>query len=150
MQARESDADDRLRVVSEFVFLQALRQTFKRMMPLQVQDGSIAIGPAECQRGDRLYVILGCPVVLALRGNSQLGHRVLGPCSYKGYAWGQAFYGPLPEGWTAMREIVTGLVWFVSEDGSKQKCQPRTATRKPISGWIEEEDDGGSRRWHGG
>lgn len=53
MQARESDSDHRLRVVSEFLFLQALRQTFKRMMPLQLQDGSIAIGPAECQSSDR-------------------------------------------------------------------------------------------------
>lgn len=147
MQAHESDADDGLRVVSEFVFIQALRQTFKCMMPLQLQDGSIAVGPAECQSGDRLYVILGCPVVLALRGDSQLGYHVLGPCSYRDYTWGQAFYGPLPEGWAAMRDIVTGVVWFVSEDGSKQKYHPRAATRKPVLGWIEEEDDDGCPRW---
>lgn len=46
-----------------------------------------------------------------------------------------------------MREIVTGVVWFTNEDGSKQRYHPGAATRKPAPVWIEKQDDERCRSW---
>ena len=68
---------------------------------LIVTDGprSIGLAPNTCREGDRIAVFLGCPSPMVLREKEDGNYLVLGECYVHGLMNGEAFLGPLPDGW---------------------------------------------------
>ncbi|KAF8860397.1 HET-domain-containing protein [Acephala macrosclerotiorum] len=65
-------------------------------------EGYIGLGPASARPGDRVMVILGCPVPILLRpvpGRREY-YQVVGECFVDGLMAGEGLLGPLPPDWT--------------------------------------------------
>lgn len=61
----------------------------------------VGLGPRVLKRGDRLCVLLGCHVLLALRPvhDDSAMFQVVGTCHIDSLRTGEAFLGPLPNHW---------------------------------------------------
>ncbi|EEU33466.1 uncharacterized protein NECHADRAFT_98482 [Fusarium vanettenii 77-13-4] len=65
-----------------------------------LEGGYVGLAKRAVQAGDRIAIILGCAVPMALRPTSTGAFQVLGPCFVHGIMDGEALLGPLPSGWT--------------------------------------------------
>ncbi|KAH6677902.1 hypothetical protein F5X68DRAFT_213396 [Plectosphaerella plurivora] len=82
------------------------------MGPLQrgmigiTENGHLARVPKTAEKGDIFCVLPGCPSTLLLRPAPKVedgkGHAVVGEAYLDGYMNGEALFGTLPEGWSAV------------------------------------------------
>jgi hypothetical protein len=68
----------------------------------QTTEGYIGVSPTKFESGDRIAVLPGLSVAIALRPVANLPDtfRIVGPCYLQGVMHGEGLLGPLPEGWS--------------------------------------------------
>jgi hypothetical protein len=71
----------------------------------QTMEGYIGVSPTRFEIGDRIAVLPGLSVAIALRPvvNSLDTFQIVGPCYLQGVMHGEGVLGPLPEGWSSER-----------------------------------------------
>lgn len=72
----------------------------------QTTQGYIGTSSSRVQGGDVVAVLLGASVPIVLRPSKeqQDAYQVVGPCYLQGVMFGEALFGPLPDGWAFFRD----------------------------------------------
>jgi len=70
---------------------------------LVTDDGSLAIGPASSDLGDRICVLLGCDRPMLLRPDPEGSYLVVGACFLSHVQFGEAILGPIPASFQPQR-----------------------------------------------
>ncbi|CAO1599668.1 hypothetical protein XANCAGTX0491_003383 [Xanthoria calcicola] len=106
-------------------------------------DGYMGLAPMAATPGDQVSVLLGCPAPLVLRPTDDDCFKVVGYCYIHGYGDGEAFFGPLPAGWS--RVYGKNCFCFIERStGKKQFTDPRLGELP--DGWRMTSDDGVQQR----
>ncbi len=102
-------------------------------------DGYMGLAPLAARLGDQVSVLLGCPGPLVLRPTDDGCFEVVGYCYIHGYGDGEAFFGPLPAGWSRVHGK-NGVCFVERSTGKKQFTDPRLGELP--DGWQMISDDG--------
>ena len=106
-------------------------------------DGYMGLAPMAARPGDQVSVLLGCPVPLVLRPTDDGCFEVVGYCYIHGYGDGEAFFGPLPAGWSRVHGKY-GVCFVERSTGKKQFTDPRLGELP--DGWQMISDNGVKQR----
>ena len=102
-------------------------------------DGYMGLAPLAARLGDQASVLLGCPAPIILRPTDAGCFEVVGYCYIHGYGDGEAFFGPLPAGWSRVHGEKR-LCFIERSTGKKQFTDPRLGELP--DGWRITKDDG--------
>lgn len=136
-------------------FLATARNSCRQRSFIETREGYIGLASQMAQPGDHVCVLLGCKVPILLRPAPDLRYQVVGACFVPGLMHGEAFLGPLPDHYQAIRileEKYDGwLDGFLNhQNGKTQYRDPRFEA--PLENddedqsWIRKHPDGTKSR----
>ncbi|KAF6220712.1 hypothetical protein HO133_003145 [Letharia lupina] len=127
----------------ETYYLNYARYYCKKRSFITTEEGYIGVAPKATKPGDQVCVLLGCEQPLVLRPTSGLRYQVVGECYVPGLMYGEAFLGPLPDNYQAIRlhdHGSRGYQWAFldKQTGNTQYNDPRTG-KGGLGGQIDKE-----------
>jgi hypothetical protein len=77
----------------------AIREYVNNRSFFVTKNGKIGLGPQSTKPGDHICIFLGCHSPMLLRPASRGQFRVVGEAFFNDACFGQAFFGPIPDGY---------------------------------------------------
>ncbi|KAF4834474.1 hypothetical protein CGCTS75_v003463 [Colletotrichum tropicale] len=120
---------------------------FNRLLPgaaiFATNKGHFGLGSGAARVGDEIFVVLGCNFPLVMRHVEDSKYSIVGPCYVPNLSHGEAFLGPLPNGWKMLFDG-QGRQSFTAPDGSHTLEDPCLEEELPV-GWEQRENSDRSR-----